>query len=266
MNDRVRVEVVDEVAHVTLDRPDKLNALDMAMMHGLVDAAKQVKADRSVRAVLLRGEGSAFCAGLDFASVGKQPAKAARGFVKLPGQTANLYQRACWAWRRLPVPVVAVVQGHCFGGGMQLALAADFRYTDPACEFSVMEAKWGLIPDMSGSVSLRELVPMDVAKRLTMTAEIIDGSEAKKLGLVTGVGDDPLAEAQSLIAKLMTRSPDAVAASKKLLQSTWHKSPRWAFWTESRLQLALMRGANFKIARKANLAQEPPRFRQRNQR
>jgi enoyl-CoA hydratase/carnithine racemase len=261
MSERVLVDVRDQVAYVTLNRPEKYNGLDFPMFHGLVAAAKQVAADRSVRVVILSGAGNAFCAGLDFASVGKEPARThARAFAKLPTQTTNLFQRTCWAWRELPVPVIAVVHGYCFGGGMQLALAADFRFATPDCEMSIMEGKWGLIPDMTGSVTLRELVPMDVAKRLTMTAETFDGTKALAYGLVTGVSDEPRKDADALAGELIARSPDAVALTKRLFHSTWTSSPRAAFWTESWLQQKLLRSANHKIVRKANLAKQLPEF------
>jgi enoyl-CoA hydratase/carnithine racemase len=259
MTERVLLDVQDAVAYVTLNRPDKRNGLDLPMFHALVDVARRIRADRAVRAVIIAGAGPAFCAGLDFAAVGRTSALTrARGFAKLPGQATNLFQEACWAWRTLPVPVIAVLHGHCFGGGLQLALAADFRFATPDCELSVMEGKWGLIPDMTGSVTLRELVPMDVAKRLTMTAEVFDGEQALRYGLVTGVADEPLKEAEALAEQLIARSPDAVALSKRLFATTWTRAPRWAFWTESVLQARLMRGANHKIARRAALARERP--------
>lgn len=267
MSDRVLLDVRDadtgQVAYVTLNRPDKYNGLDLPMLRGLIDTAARIAADRAVRAVIMVGDGNAFCAGLDFASVGRSPAAFARAGLKVPGMKTNLFQQACWAWRELPVPVIAVLHGHCFGGGMQLALAADFRFATPDCELSIMEAKWGLIPDMTGSVTLRELVPMDVAKRLTMTAEVFDGQQAADYGLVTGVGDEPLKEAEALVGLLLSRSPDAIALTKRLLHSTWTKSPRRAFWTETWLQARLMLGANHRIARTANLAKKVPAYTER---
>ena len=256
--DRVRVEVLDQVAHVTLSRADKYNGLDLAMLHALADLPRRIAANRRIRAVILAGEGKAFCTGLDFAWATRSRAAFIRAGLKLPGQTTNLFQRACWAWRELPVPVIAVLHGYCFGGGMQLALAADFRFATPDCKLSVMEGKLGLIPDMTGSVTLRELVPMDVAKRLTMTAEIFNGRQALDYGLLTGVSDDPLQEAETLAGQLLTRSPDALALTKRLLHSTWHRPPRRAFWTETWLQIRLLHGANHRIAREANLAKEIP--------
>ena len=260
VSERIILEVVDGIAYATLNRPDKLNALDLPMFHALASVPGEIAKDRSVRAVILQGGGTSFCSGLDFASVGADQVGQIRGFAKLPVQTTNLYQKACWAWRELPVPVLAVLRGHCFGGGMQLALAADFRFSDPAAQFSIMETKWGLIPDMTGSVTLRELLPMDVAKRLTMTAEVFDGTRAKELGLVTEVSDDPLSAAHELAAQLAAKSPDAIAATKKLFHDTWTESPRAAFWTESQLQLRLLLGKNHKIARAAGKAKELPKW------
>ncbi|KAA0021079.1 crotonase/enoyl-CoA hydratase family protein [Antrihabitans cavernicola] len=258
--DRVTLDVIDGIAYATLNRADKLNALDMPMLQALASVPGRIAEDRTIRAVILQGDGTAFCSGLDFASIGKDQVAQVRGFAKLPVQTTNLYQKACWAWRELPVPVIAVLRGFCFGGGLQLALAADFRISTPDCELSVMEGKWGLIPDMTGSVTLRELVPIDVAKRLTMTAEVFDGTRAKELGLVTEVSSDPLAAAKALAAQICTRSPDSVALTKRLFHDTWTSSPRSAFWTESQLQLRLILGKNHKIARAAGKAKEIPKW------
>lgn len=260
MTDRVSTEIEGSIARVTLNRPDKLNGLDLDMLTGLIDAAKKLRGNRDVRAIILSGAGSSFSAGLDFASVSKQPRRMMLGFLRPPWRTTNLYQRACWIWRQLPVPVIAVVRGHCFGGGLQIALGTDFRLTTPDCQFSILEAKWGLVPDMSGTVTLRELLPMDVLKRLTMTGEIFDGRKAHELGLVTEVIDDPAAAAEELAAEIATRSPDSVAATKLLLHEVWNASPRKAFRRESLRQLRLMLGANHKIARKSASKADAPEF------
>jgi enoyl-CoA hydratase/carnithine racemase len=257
--ERVTVDVCDGIGHVRLARPAKLNGLDVPMLRALTEAAGRLRRDTDVRAVILAGDGDAFCAGLDFDSVGKDPRGFARVVVKLPGGL-NVVQRACWAWRELPVPVIAVLHGYCYGGGLQLALAADFRIATPDCQLSIMEGRWGLIPDMTGSVTLRELVPMDVAMRLAMTAETFTGLRARELGLVTDVSDEPMAAAEALAAQLLTRSPDALAATKTLLHRTWSRAPRWAFWTETVLQARLLRGANHRIARAAGAAGELPRY------
>ncbi|GGC62216.1 crotonase/enoyl-CoA hydratase family protein [Hoyosella rhizosphaerae] len=265
----VTYRVDGPVAHVALSRPDKLNGLTLNMLAELVDIAGRIKQDRNVRAVVLTGEGSSFCAGLDFPSATKEPKRIAKyfvpvpSFVPLPGRGTNMFQRACWAWRELPVPVVAVIKGHCYGGGLQLALAADFRFTAADAELSVLEAKWGIIPDMTGTATLRELVGIDTAKLLTMTGKMISGTEAKDIGLVTHASDDPEAAAQDLIDILVQQSPDAVAGAKKIFNAAWSGSPAQAFATERRIQLRLLTGENSKIARKARMKGEAPNYRPR---
>ncbi len=258
--DRVSISIAGSIATVTMTRADKMNGLDFAMMDALIDAAHGLARNNAVRVVILHGDGRAFCAGLDFASVGKQPTKMALGFVRLPWNSTNKFQEVCWSWRKLPMPVIAVTHGVCYGGGIQLALAADFRISTPDCELSVMEAKWGLIPDMTGSVTLGELVAIDVAKRLAMTGEVLSGTDAKELGIVTEVADEPLQRAQELAEQLAARSPDAVAATKRLMNTTRHVSAEKAFKVERSLQLKLIRGTNHKIARAAGMAKQIPEF------
>ncbi|MFA5939343.1 MAG: crotonase/enoyl-CoA hydratase family protein [Sinimarinibacterium sp.] len=260
MESRVLVEVRDGIATVTMNRPDKINGLDYEMFVGLVDAARRIERDRSVRVVILHGAGRGFCSGLDFKSWGQQRGRMMRSFIKWGFSKTNLYQRAAWCWRDLPVPVIAVVHGACYGGGLQIALGADFRIAAPDADLSIMEAKWGLIPDMSGSVSLRELLPMDQAMRLTMTGERFGGQRAKELGLVTEVADDPLAAAQALAQQIAARSPDALALTKALFHSSWTVSERRAFRIESALQLKLLLGRNHKEAIRANTAKRAPEF------
>lgn len=257
---RLLVEIDGPIAYVWLNRPDKLNAVDPMMLSELIAAAREIRGNRDVRVVILQGKGDAFCAGLDFPSTMKSPAKIVRNFLPNPFAGTNVFQQANWAWRELPVPVIAVVHGRCYGAGLQLALAADFRYTTPDCEWSVLEAKWGLVPDMSGTVTLSELVTADVAKRLTMTGEILTGIEAKDAGLVSGISSDPLKDALALAERLQTRSPDSVAATKKLLNETRRSRPRRAFRIERTLQLRMLLSKNAAVARKANFAKKDPEF------
>jgi len=156
------------------------------------------------------------------------------------GRNANLAQEVAWLWRCIPAPVIAATHGICFGGGFQIVLGADFRITTASCKFSIMEAKWGLIPDMGGSVLLRELTTIDTAKELTMTARIFDGNEAKRYGLVTRVAEDPMHEARSLAAEICKRSPDSVAATKALFNSTWTVPEARALEIETELQKELL--------------------------
>ena len=260
---RVKVEIRDEIAYVALARADKYNGLDLDMLEALVEAARSIGKDRSIRAVILSGEGKVFCAGLDFGKVMKQPARVVKAFAKFGIKHTNLFQEACWAWRKLPIPVIAVTHGRCYGGGLQIALAADFRFSTPDCLFSIMEIKWGLVPDMTGTVSLRELLPMDIAKELAMTGREFDGTEAKALNLVTAVSADPLAEAEALAAQIKSRSPDGIAATKALFEKTWTASEGEAFSIESKTQFRLLRGKNQREAMKANLEKRSPNFKPR---
>jgi enoyl-CoA hydratase/carnithine racemase len=253
-------EVHDGIAHVRLTRPDKLNALTLQTLDELVATARELRRDRTLRAVVLSGEGDSFCAGLDFASAMRSPAAIVRAFVPAPWRGTNTFQEACWAWRRLPVPVIAAVEGHCYGGGLQLALAADFRVATPDSEWSVLEARWGLIPDMTGVRTLAELVGIDTAKRLTMTARMLSGKEAAELGLVTELAADPVAAATELAREIGLRSPDSVAAAKRLFNGTWTASPRATFARERLEQLVLLAAANTKAAREAAFKKVTPAF------
>lgn len=257
---RVLVDIDGPIAYVWLNRPDKLNGVDLEMLADLISAAKRIRANRDLRAVIIQGKGDAFCAGLDFGSAMKDPKRIVRYFVPNPFTGTNIFQQANWAWRELPIPVIAVTHGRCYGAGLQLALAADFRFTTPDCEWSVLEAKWGLVPDMSGTVPLGEVVSADVAKQLTMTGEIVTGKQAKEIGLVTGSSADPLKDALLLVEKISTRSPDSVAASKKLLNETRRSRPRRAFRIERSLQLGMFLTKNSGIARAANFAKKAPEF------
>lgn len=233
-------ELVDGVAHVRLARPDKLNALTLEMLDGLVAAARSLRGRRDVRAVVLSGEGEAFCAGLDLRAALREPRGIATRFVPRPWAGTNVFQEACWAWRRLPVPVVAVVHGHCLGAGLQLALGADLRVSTPDAQWSVREARWGLVPDMSGTRSLVELVGLDVAKDLTLTARAVDGGEAQRLGLVTRVAEDPHVAAAELVAQMVAHDAQALARGKRLLDRAVGASARATFGRERRAQLRLL--------------------------
>ena len=253
-------ETVDGIAHVRLTRADKLNALTLQTLDELVGTARELRRDRTLRAVVLSGEGASFCAGLDFASAMKSPAGIVKAFLPAPWRGTNTFQEACWAWRRLPVPVIAAVDGHCYGGGLPLALAADFRVAAPDSEWSVLEARWGLIPDMTGIRTLAELVGMDSAKRLTMTAQMLSGKEASELGLVTELAADPVAAANDLAHEIAERSPDSVAAAKRLFNRTWSSSPRATFARERVEQLLLLTLANTRAARTAAFETVAPVF------
>lgn len=261
--DRVLVDIEDAVAHVRLNRPDKHNGIDFGLLDAVVAAADSLRKNRELRAVILSGEGPSFCAGLDFKTVLAQPAKAAVGYLELWKPYANKFQRWSLAWREIGAPVIAAVHGNCFGGGIQLALGADVRVAAPDAKLSIMECKWGLIPDMGGAVLLRELLPIDVAKELTFSGRIVSGTQAHALGLVTHLAEDPLAKARELAAEFAARSPDAVAAGKFLLQEAWSEDDSAAAAAERRWQRTLMGRANQRISVERNTKKSDKPFRRR---
>ncbi len=256
----ISCELADGVAYVRLDRPDKYNGLTLDMINELASLSRRLRREPDLRAVVMSGSGDSFCSGLDFASALREPQKIVGTFLPRPLRGTNNFQEACYGWRRLPVPVIAVVHGHVYGGGLQLAMGADFRFTTPDAQWSVLETKWGLIPDMSGIRTLAEQVGMDTAKLLTMTGDVITGTEAAELGLATQVSDDPHGEAGKLVDKLLTRSPDAVAAAKRLFSTTWTASARRTFHKERVEQLLLLMLRNTAAARNAAFKQEAPQF------
>ena len=253
IKDQVKITSLGQgIINVVLSRPKKLNSLNTSMFESIAEAASILRNDRQLnkdlRVVIISGEGRAFCSGLDAKDVALSDLKSSlNALLKRPSGyggeegIGNLAQDVSYLWRKLPVPVIAVLHGYCFGGGLQIALGADFRFSTPDCKVSIMESKWGLIPDMSASILLRELVRIDVAKELTMTGRIISGTEAEKLGLVTRCADDPYDESLKLAKEICVRSPDSVAASKELFQSTWMESDdATCLEIETELQLKLI--------------------------
>ncbi|WP_327142716.1 crotonase/enoyl-CoA hydratase family protein [Nocardia sp. NBC_01327] len=240
MSNNVSLRFEGNRAYVALDRPDKHNGLTIEMLRELAQVARTIERRKDIRAVILSGNGPSFSSGLDIAKAMSDPLAIIRAFVPLPWTGTNVFQEACWAWRRLPQPVIAVVHGRCYGGGLQLALAADFRFVTPDSEFSVMEAKHGLIPDMTGAATLSRLIGIDQALLLTMTADPVDAAYAERIGLVTEVSADPLAAAEKLADRITARPAHAVASAKKLFDRTWTASVRRTLAVERATQLPLI--------------------------
>ncbi len=250
---RVTLAIDNNFAFVTLNRGEKHNALDMAMFKAIDRISRQLKKNRNIRAIIVQAEGEDFCTGLDIKSVMSNKFSALSLLAKwFPGQ-ANLAQRVCYNWRKIPVPVIMVIQGRCWGGGLQIVLGADFRFATHDASFSIMEGKWGLIPDMGGNLVLRELVAKDVALKLTMSAEIISAQTALDYGLITQVSDEPLQQAMQLAKQITERSPDAVAAVKKLYQQNWFKAEWLILAKESYYQIKILLGKNQNRAVKKQL-------------
>ncbi len=257
---RVAISISDHVADVTLTRPEKHNALDVAMFEAIAAAAEQVAAEPGVRAVVLHGEGPSFCSGLDVGGVMAGQPESDDLMAPLRGSVPNWFQRPVYNWIEVPVPVIAAIHGHCLGGGLQIALGADIRFATPDARLSVLEVKWGLIPDMAITRTLPRLVGIDVAKELAFTGRIVSGTEAGELGLVTHVADDPLAGARALAAEIAGRSPDAVRGMKRLFNQSWTGSPAETLRLEADIQLGLLGTPNQLEAVRAGMLKEPARF------
>ncbi|WP_330251777.1 crotonase/enoyl-CoA hydratase family protein [Nocardia sp. NBC_00565] len=240
MGSNIALRFDGDRAYVTLDRPEKHNGLTLDMLRDLITTAHTIADRKDVRAVILSGNGPSFSSGLDVAKATSDPLAIVRNFIPLPWRGTNTFQEACWAWRRLSVPVIAAVHGRCYGGGLQIALAADIRFATPDAQFSVMEAKHGLVPDMTGAATLSRLIGVDKALLLTMTADTVDAAYAERIGLVTEVTADPVAAAEKLADRIATRSPHAVAGAKRLFDRSWHASARRTFAIERATQLPLI--------------------------
>lgn len=248
------------VADVRLVRPAKHNALDPAMFTALDEAAAALATRADVRAVVLSGDGPSFCSGLDFAGMATAELGVEDLLAAPDGEVANIFQRVSYAWQRLPMPVVAALHGACFGGGAQIALGADIRVAGPDTRISVMEIRYGLVPDMGITQALPTLVSLDVAKELTLTGRIVEADEAARLGLVTRLDDDPLAAARELAQRIAARSPHAVRAAKRLLGEAYRARSEEMLALEAELQRELIGSPNQLAAVAAVVTGEPAEF------
>ncbi|RSZ39473.1 MULTISPECIES: crotonase/enoyl-CoA hydratase family protein [unclassified Variovorax] len=272
MTDRIEwTRHADGVVELQLARADKMNALDPAMFDALIEAGEALRGDKAARAVVISGRGKAFCAGLDMASFERMQQQDAGAGVLGEGAAgadlvirthgiSNAAQQVAMVWREVPVPVIAAVHGVAFGGGLQVALGADIRIVAPDTKLSVMEIKWGLVPDMAGMVLMRELARSDVVRELTFTGRIFSGEEALRIGFATRVAADPLAEALQMAHEIALKSPDAIRAGKRLLNASLSLGAAELLMAESVEQKALIGSPNQTEAVKANIERRAPRF------
>lgn len=261
MADRVLLTIEDHVATVTLNRPDKRNALDLPMFEALAATGDSLAQNAAVRAVILRGSGDHFCAGIDvsvFASGGT--ADLAAMLRPRAGSPANLFQAAAYTWRAVPVPVICAVTGSAFGGGLQVALGADLRFAHPGATFSVMEVRWGLVPDMAITATLLRLVAADRARELAWTGRIVSAAEAERIGLVTALHDDPAQAAADTARTIAAQSPDAIRGIKRLFDEAIDLPLAEALRLEAKIQQGVLGGANQAEAVRANLERRPAAF------
>lgn len=262
---RVSITIADGVADVRLARADKMNALDDPMFEAIIAAGERLKKERGVRAVVLSGEGRAFCAGLDTSRFGKMADGSARSgvidrLIQRRSGPANMPQYAVWVWREVPVPVIAAVHGVAFGGGFQLMLSADMRYIAPDTRLSIMEAKWGLIPDMCGMQLMRHLVRDDIARELTYSARVFSGAEARDYGFATRTPADPYAEALATAREIASKSPDAIRAAKRLFTAATAAGEVEMLMAESVEQEKLIGSANQRESIMSNLEKRAANF------
>lgn len=249
----VKLEVTDQIALVSLNRADKHNALNMEMFYAIKKVISQIKWDKKIRVVIVKGNGSSFCSGLDIKSVMLKPTNGLKLLWKWWPFNPNLAQIVTIGWRKLNVPVIMALHGKCWGGGMQIALGGDYRIASHDSSFSIMEAKWGLIPDMGGTPALQESVPLDKAMIAAMTADEYSAEQALLSNLISQIAEDPIHEAYLLAEKLKSRSPDSNKLIKRLYLKTWSNGQGRLLARESYNQWKILLGKNQKIAVKKAL-------------
>lgn len=241
MSDLVTISIDDNgIADVKLNRAEKYNSLSNDMIRAIDAAGRSLIDNRSVRAVVLSGNGKGFCAGIDVSSFSAPDGSESLDLFSENAPIPNIAQNVAWVWKQVPVPVICAIHGVAFGGGLQIALGADIRIASPDARLSVMEIKWGLIPDMAGSQTLRDLVRLDIAKELTFTGRIVEATEAQQIGLVTKIAEQPYEAAMAMAAEIAGKSPDAIATGKRLLERTWHGDEMAGLKLEQTLQKRLI--------------------------
>ncbi len=262
MSELVTLEVKDTIGFVKLNRPEKINALSVEMFLKIIEVGETVIKDKSIRVVVMHGEGRGFCAGLDFANFQRLADKESgvNLFERTENTPANMAQQVAYIWKQVPVPVIAALHGVAYGGGLQISLGADIRLAAPDTTMSVMEIKWGLVPDMSATQTLCDLVRLDVAKELLFTGRIVSATEAAELGLITRVCEDPLAEATKMAREIVGKSPDAISKGKQLLEEAWRAGAASGLQLEETLQRAVIGKANQIEAVMANFEKRSPVF------
>ena len=261
MSEPVHVSTTDHIAQVTLNRPDKANAVNLAMFDALGAAGRELAENRAIRAVVLTGAGDNFCAGIDVSLLSNEElAIDAQALSPLPGSIANRFQAAAYTWRQLPVPVICAIRGVAFGAGFQIAMGADLRYAHPDSSLAIMEVKWGLIPDMAITTTLRDLLSLDRVKEMAWSGRVVGGEEASQLGLVTALHDDPLAAAVETAQAICVKSPDAIRSMKRLINTAWRLSDPEALALEAELQLGVLGKKNQLEAVMANMQKRSPEF------
>jgi enoyl-CoA hydratase/carnithine racemase len=260
-NDRIAITLgEDGVADVRFTRADKMNALDHDMFERIIEAGHTLQRMKGLRAVVLSGEGRAFCAGLDLSNFSRKPAEDEPGLTERTHGNANRPQQVAMQWRKLPVPVIAAIHGVCFGGGLQIASGADIRIVHPETRMAIMEMKWGLVPDMGGYALWRGLIRDDVLRELIYTNREFSGAEAQTLGLATYVDENPRDRALAIARQIANKNPHAIRAAKRLQAGMWERETDAILMEESIEQHAIMRSRNQIEAVMAEMERRKPNF------
>lgn len=258
---RVTTTIKDYVAHVELSRPDKMNAVDPDMIAGIIEAGEALRGNKEVRAVVLSGQGNAFCAGLDVASFSALAQNnPMESFMARSHGPSNDYQHVSMVWSQIEVPVIAALHGVCFGAGLQIASGADMRIAAPDTKMCIMEMKWGLVPDMGGMVLWPRLMRSDVLRKLTYTGDQFTAEAGQEYGLVTEVDADPVARALEIANVLASKSPSAVRAGKALVSFAYQNDEAAVLMEESRAQASLIGQPDQMEAVMANVQKRAPKF------
>ena len=263
MSELVTISIENHVADVRFNRPEKYNALSFDMIDAMANAINRLAKEPGIRVVVISGEGKSFCAGLDvenFAALQSGENNFPNLIDRYQNRISNIYQHIGYGWKELPVPVIAAIHGVALGGGFQIAMGADIRFSTPDAKFSLMEMRWGLIPDMSVTQTIRDVVSIDVAKELIFTGKVIQGEEAARLKLVTHVCEKPYDEAMALARQIASKNPDAIRAAKKLINEVWHGESGRGLLMESELMTTLMGSPNQLEAVTATFTKRPPEF------
>ena len=263
MSELVNISIENHVADVRFNRPEKYNALSFDMIDAMANVINRLAKEPGVRVVVISGEGKSFCAGMDvenFAALQSGENKFSDFTDRYQNRISNIYQHIGYGWKELPVPVIAAIHGVALGGGFQIAMGADIRFSTPDAKFSLMEMRWGLIPDMSVTQTIRDIVSIDVAKELIFTGKVIQGEEAARLKLVTHVCEKPYDEAMALATEIASKNPDAIRAAKKLINEVWHGDSGHGLLMESELMMTLMGSPNQLEAVTASFTKRPPKF------
>lgn len=265
IHDRIELTVDNHIALVSLARPEKMNALDSKMFEAIPMVGETLRNDKSVRAVIVSGQGSNFCSGLDKSNFEALFAQQSSNAVtsNLAERThgiANAVQYAAWMWRELPMPVIVAAQGVVFGGGLQIALGADIRVATPDSQFSILELKWGLIPDMSSTQIMRHMIRDDIIRELTYTARVFSAQEAREWGFITHIADDPMAHAQSLASNIALKNPHAIRASKRVIDQSYYQTQAEGLQMESSEQDNIIGSPNQLEAVMAVMQKRAPEF------